>query len=172
MVIAKAQLSGADGVTCRLHLCALGRRAFIGAAKTAKRKVDPLARRLPLDRREALGDHQLMRYAQQGIEKSRTARVGIFLNPQNAREIAAGRPPHLYRIKAEADPRIRDVLPEVLLRRWHQHWAHLAIVQPRQELERLGIDAGLGLVGAEQAYAVRLERSSQRCSRGIELERF
>ena len=61
MMVAEAQLTGADRIASGEHLGALGRGAFVGALQPAERQVDPFARGLALDRREALGDHQLMR---------------------------------------------------------------------------------------------------------------
>ncbi len=81
-------------------------------------------------------------------------------------------PAQLHRVEPEADARIRDVLAEVLLVRRHQHRPHLAVVERRQELERLGIDAGLGLVGAEHADAIGLQRGGQRRGGGVQLQRF
>src|SRR5581483_10931698 len=105
-------------------------------------------------------------------EKASATRVGIFLDSEYAREAAARWSANLERVEAKADPRIRDVLTEVLLRARHQDRPHLAIIEGRKKLERLRVDAGLVLVGAEHPHAVGLQRGRQRCGRGIELERL
>ena len=76
------------------------RRAFRRARSRRPRRrccrrrsdeVDPLARGLALDRREALGDDQLVRNAQQRVEQAGAARVGIFLDAEDAGEAACRR---------------------------------------------------------------------------------
>src|SRR5205085_11040929 len=123
-------------------------------------------------RREALGDDQRVRDAEQRIEQTRAAGVGIFLDPEDARETALRGAANLERVEAEADARIRNVLAQVLLGPRKQHRTGLPVVEGRKKLERLRIDAGLGLVGAEHANAIGLQRRSQSGGRGIEVERF
>ena len=155
-MVAEAQLPGADSVARCEHLRALGRGALVGALQPAKRQVDPLARGLALDRGEAFGDDQLVGDTEQRVEQAGAACVGIFLDAEDAGEAALRGPPHFESIEPEADPRVRDVLSEVLLRPRHKYGARFAIVQGREELERLGIDAALGFIGAEHAHAIGL----------------
>ena len=172
MMVAEGQLAGTNRVAGGKHFGALGRGALVGALEPAERKIDPLARRLALDRGEALGDDQLVGHAKQRVEQAGAARVRIFLDPDDAAEAAAGGPARLQRIEPEAHARVRDVLPEVGFRRRHQDRPHLAIVEGRQEFERFRIDPGLVLVGAEHADTVGLKRRTKRGGRGIEFQRL
>src|SRR6476646_3017077 len=115
MVVAEAQLTRADSVPRRKHFRALGRGALVRALEAAERQVDPLAGGVALDRCKACGDNQLVGDTKQGIEQPGAARVGIFLDAENACEAAVTRPPHFDRIQPEADPRVRQMEAEVLL---------------------------------------------------------
>src|SRR3954464_15340337 len=115
MMVAEAQLAGADCVAGGEHFSALGGRALVGALQAAQRQIDPFTRGLTLDRREALGDDQLVWDPEPRIEAPGAADIRIFLDPEHAREAPLGRAPDLERVEPEADPRIRDVLAEVLL---------------------------------------------------------
>src|SRR5215218_7019704 len=68
VMVAEAQLAGAHGVPGGEHLSAFGCGSLVGAAQTTEREVDALACRLALDRREALGNDELVWHAQQAIE--------------------------------------------------------------------------------------------------------
>src|SRR4249919_2631010 len=48
MMVAEAELAGANGIASGEHFSPLGRSAFIGAPQPAKGQVDTLARRLTL----------------------------------------------------------------------------------------------------------------------------
>src|SRR4029079_8238345 len=76
------------------------------------------------------------------------------------------------RIEAEADARIRQVLAEVLLGPRQKHRSGLAVVDGREQLQWFRIDTGFGLISAEYADAIGLERGGKRGGRRVELKRF
>src|SRR3954465_5246108 len=115
MMIAEAQLTGANGIACREHFRALGRGALVGTLQPPEGQVDPLARGLALDRRKALGNDQLVGDAQQRIEEPRAAPARIFLDTQDTGETALGGAADFESIEPETDARIRQVPTEVLL---------------------------------------------------------
>ena len=172
MMVAKAQLACAHRVARSEHLAPLGRGTLVGAAQAAQRKVDPFARSLALDRRETFRDDQLVRDAEQRIEHAGAGRVRIFAHPQDAREAALGRSAHLNRVETEADPRIRDVEPEILIAARQQDRSGLAIVKRRQQFERLRTHPDRRFIGRQHTRAIGLQRGDQRGGRSIERKHF
>ena len=90
---------------------------------------DPLARGLPLGRREALADDHLERQPQQSVEQARRGRVGIVLEAEHGGEIGLARAAQLHRVEPEARPAIGNHATEVGVVRRAAHGPHLAVVE-------------------------------------------
>ena len=79
VVVAEAGLAGAQRVLGGEHLAPLGTGLLVGGAEAAQRKIDSLAGDLPVRRREALGQHQFVRQAQDVVDQPGAVASGYSL---------------------------------------------------------------------------------------------
>jgi hypothetical protein len=161
VVLAEGRATGGHVVLGRVEIALQAHRLVVRRAHPAQRQVHPVEGRLAIDEAEAFGQHHLERQPQQIVEHPRRGLAGVVLDRQHGAE--AGRHPprcaQLQRVGAEADPAIGQVEPEVGPRQPHR--PHLAVVEQREELERLRAQVLRSVVDGEQPRAVGREGGQQ-----------
>ena len=172
MVLAEAGASGRDFVLRGREIGAQADRFVLGRAHTAQREIHARQRGGAIDEAEALRHGDFERQPQQLVEHAGGGLSGVVLDRHDAEKAARARPrrAEFDRFLPETDAAIGQIRAEILHR--EQQWAHLAVVERTEKLERLRTRALCGLVHAQQARGVAAQCRQQRIARHVELAQF
>ena len=168
VMLAERGASRGDLVLGDRQLVTQAQCLVLGRAHATQREVHPPQRLRPLDKGKALADRHLERQTVELVEHPREGLVAIIIDRNHRDE-----PPRFVpgwrqfdRILPEAHSPPGQVHAGIAVRQADR--AHRAVVEAREELERLGAEAIGRVVDAEHPRRVLAERGDQRLAGGVE----
>ena len=172
VMLAKPGAPGGD-IILRLRQFGPQRQRFIfSGAHSPQRQVHPPQRSAAINEGKALADRHFERHPVELVKHTGQGLRRIVLDRNDRAKLARVMPcwSQFKRILTKADPTERHMFAQIAVRQHHR--AHLAVIQPRQELQRFGAQiVAIGIDG-QQARGISPQRRDQRLACGIKRALF